>query len=347
MSDSNQKKSVISRAISDAVFERFQEDLKKIYKEIRNRDQNNNSINKDGDFWDIQIRTEDKIALYYKSCAINFNLKLIKDKAVYKLSVSDSLKEHLIKVVDKSILKKAYNTEEISLYDFFIKYKNQFEASVNKSSYREGKTERKRQQYITSLLEKDSDCIVVDYEVAVENISQELGKITFNKKCNIKSDYEGKEFKELDLLVLKKNSNNKYVLMPVELKISKNDDYKKSICQINAYTRILNEYIYDFIKCYVKVIQQKCELGMFNLELANVKEENIAKDIPKSLALLLYDDIIPKGAQKVKKQKEIIENCETACGMTNINVKAAAVALKDNDTENKENIKAIFMEKTI
>lgn len=204
MNNFNKKELAINRSMSDAVFERFQEDLRKIYKGIRN----DNAINVEAEFWDMQIRKEDTITLYYKGCAFNFKLKADDRQCTYKLSVSDDLKKYLNKFMDKNFLENM-DSQTFTLSDFFTHYKCKFERIVNNTKFNTREIERKRQQYITALFEKDKDCIAIDYEVAVENVEDKLCKITFNKECKINIDNDEKTYKELDLLVLKKKDNGK------------------------------------------------------------------------------------------------------------------------------------------
>lgn len=348
MSNLNKKCLLINRGLSDAVFGEFKCDLKILYGIIRSKNEKGNRINVDGDFWDMQLRENDTITLYYKSCAFNFKLKVSNNLSTYKLYVSDALKTHMRKFMNQNFFEEEYNKplniESISLSYFFSKYRSKLEESVNDSSYNSGQKERKRQQYITALLEKDSNCFVIDYEVVVENVPEELSKITFNKECKIKKDETDKTFKELDLLVLKKNSNNKYEFIPIELKTDVNPGFREAICQVNAYTRILKHNIDDFITCYQRVAEQKGILGIIDCKSIEPQIYGIERNISKSLAIVLYDDIISNRSQKEKSLKEILQNCESACGFENQRVEAIAVSLeRDNDAVNSEKLKAIFM----
>lgn len=344
MNSFNESNLVIKRFLSEKIFDKFKDNLKELSNEIKD----DRKLDIDADFWDMQFRKDDTITLYYKGCAFNFKLAVTDEIAFYKLCVSDALKKYFEGIMDENFLNKFIDIKEMSIGDFFKANNGKFKKIVNMAKFKDKEIERKRQQYITALFEADSDCIVIDYEVVVEKVIEEQCKITFNKECLIKNNEENKTFKELDLLVLKKNNNGKYEFIPVEIKINGNPGYRESICQVNAYTRILKNNIGDFIMCYQKVAQQKSKIGFINPEFKNLEVNNIEESISKSLVFVLYDNEISKRSKVIKNLEEISKNCNDKCEFENQLVKAHAVDLKSdninyNDCENKNKIKSILI----
>ena len=305
---------MIERYLSDSVFENFQSPLGELFREIRKK-----SINMDADFWDMQIGSKDTVKLYYKGFPFNLELKVENGEPSYRLWVKDEMKKNLDKIMEKAFLENMYNKPisigSITLCNFFRKYHLKFEAAVNAEKTTTVELEHKRNQYIAALVEKELDCVVIDYEVEMERLGDKESKVSFQEACKVSAEKESKEYKRLDLLVLRKNSKDKYEFLPVEIRVDENASYREAVCEINTYTRILKADIEDALLCYQSLAVQKAHIGIFNQKLQNLEFDDIEENISKALVIVLYDEKISKNAQKEKHLKEISRNCEKCCGL--------------------------------
>jgi len=111
----------------------------------------------------------------------------------------------------------------------------------------------------------------------------------------------------VDLLSLKRDSNDKYYFVVIEVKLGRNPELRhKAGEQVSTYVRHIREHIDDYCACYELNYQQKKGLGLFGNEMPDsiviCREQSSVKGLVVSCGYSLVAD------ENIKSLKRVIRS---------------------------------------
>ena len=118
------------------------------------------------------------------------------------------------------------------------------------------------------------------------------------------ADHE--DFARVDLLALKRDANDKYHFVAIELKLGRNPELKeKAGAQVSGYVDHIREHMNDYSTCYEENYRQKKRLGLFEDGLPNSIEIN--RNLPSVKGIVVSSGYSQIGNENLKSLRNAIK----------------------------------------
>jgi len=123
------------------------------------------------------------------------------------------------------------------------------------------------------------------------------------------ADHE--DFARIDLLGLKRDPDNKYHFVAIELKLGQNPELKAAAgAQVSGYVEHIREHIADYSKCYEKNYVQKKKLGVFDEEVPGLLPDSIEinTDVGSVKGIVISSGYSRLAKVNIKSLEDAIKN---------------------------------------
>ena len=279
------KKPVIQRYLSNAHLDRAVQEMRPVIKLL------NNSY---GEF-SLQLR-EDYFNIYYQgnsAAKVRFNAGGTYSAVIHYKFV-DGILERFNKYSD--IKQTVDSRNSAGYYTFKIKPNNLHgffqrdhlrRLSGNIKKVHNGE-EITMEQVIVTDNPPNQNFIIIDRQVA---------------------DHE--DFARIDLLGLKRNPDNKYHFVAIELKLGQNPELKAAAgAQVSGYVEHIREHIVDYSTCYEKNYVQKKKLGVFDEEVPGLLPDSIEinTDVGSVKGIVISSGYSRLAKVNIKSLEDAIKN---------------------------------------
>jgi len=123
------------------------------------------------------------------------------------------------------------------------------------------------------------------------------------------ADHE--DFARIDLLGLKRDSDNKYHFVAIELKLGRNPELKEVAgAQVSGYVEHIRAHIADYSRCYENNYSQKKKLGAFDEEVPGMLPDSIEinTDVGSVKGIVISSGYSRLAKDSLKRLEDAIKN---------------------------------------